>query len=248
MPAGGEAWRFEGLAEKARGFHQQGKAVVVKSICAGLFEMGQRIRGMENFLCDMMVSPDLAGRAMDRVLEIKLRFWETAIKELGDTIDVVVESDDYGTQDSQLIRPEQFREMIKPRVAHLVKHIKGLAPNVKFFFHSCGNVRPLIPDFIEIGIDILNPVHIAAEGMDPIGLKRDFGNEISFWGGGVETQEVLPKGTPEQVRDDVRRNVDALAPGGGWVFNTVHNIQADCPPENIMAMWKALREFGGSQA
>ncbi len=115
----------------------------------------------------------------------------------------------------------------------------------KLFFHSCGNVRPLLPDFIELGVDILNPIHVRATGMNPIELKRDYGRDIVFWGGGVDTQDVLPHGTPAEVRDDVRRNIDALAPGGGFVFSTVHNIQADVPPENIVAMWEALREYGG---
>jgi uroporphyrinogen decarboxylase len=101
-----------------------------------------------------------------------------------------------------------------------------------------------MPDFIELGVDILNPVHIRAKGMEPAALKRDFGRDITFWGGGVDTQNVLPFGTPSQVKDDVRRNVEALAPGGGFVFNTVHNIQADVPAENAVAMWETLRESG----
>jgi uroporphyrinogen decarboxylase len=105
-------------------------------------------------------------------------------------------------------------------------------------------VRPLLPDFIELGVDILNPVHVRATGMNPVDLKRDFGREIVFWGGGIDTQGVLPHGTPAEVRDDVWRNIEALAPGGGFVFNTVHNIQADVPPKNIVAMVEAVREFG----
>jgi uroporphyrinogen decarboxylase len=102
----------------------------------------------------------------------------------------------------------------------------------------------LIPDYIEIGTEILNPVHIRAQGMDPAALKRDFGKDIVFWGGGIDTQAVLPHGSPQAVKDDVRRNIEALAPGGGYVFNTVHNIQADVPPENVIAMWEALQEYG----
>ena len=105
-------------------------------------------------------------------------------------------------------------------------------------------MRPLLPDFIEIGVETLNPVHIRATGMEPATLKRDFGDALAFWGGGVDTQGVLPYGTPQEVRDDVRRNLDALAPGGGYVFNTVHNIQADVPVENILAMYEALRGEG----
>ena len=107
-------------------------------------------------------------------------------------------------------------------------------------FHSCGNVRPLIPDFIEMGIDILNPVHIAAAGMEPVQLKKDFGKDIVFWGGGVDTQHILPSGSAEQVAENVKRNIEALAPGGGYVFASVHNIQSDVPPENIMSMWETF--------
>ncbi len=105
-------------------------------------------------------------------------------------------------------------------------------------------MRPLLSDYAEIGVEILNPVHIRAKGMEPVALKREFGKDLVFWGGGVDTQGVLPHGTPQEVKDDVRRNIEALAPGGGFVFNTVHNIQADVPPQNIIAMWEALQEYG----
>jgi uroporphyrinogen decarboxylase len=168
-----------------------------------------------------------------------------ALPELGPVVDVVAEFDDYGTQTSQLISPHMFRKQLKPRLGLLFERIKALAPGARLFFHSCGNVRPLIPDFIELGVDILNPIHVRAEGIAPAALKRDFGRDLVFWGGGVDTQGVLPSGTPQAVKDDVRRNVEALAPGGGYVFNTVHNIQPDVPPENLVAMWEALQEVGG---
>jgi uroporphyrinogen decarboxylase len=176
------------------------------------------------------------------MVELKLKFWEMALPRLGDLVDVVSEADDYATQTSQLISPRMFRRIFKPRLQTLFARIHELAPRAKLFFHSDGNIRPILPDLIEIGIDILNPVHITATGMEPAALKRDFGRDVCFWGGGVETQTVLPFGTPQEVRDNVRRNVDALAPGGGYVFNTIHNIQADVPPENIVAMLEALRE------
>jgi uroporphyrinogen decarboxylase len=175
------------------------------------------------------------------MVEAKIRFWEMALPQLGDMVDVVSEADDYGTQTSQLVSPRMFRRIFKPRLQAVFSRIHALAPHAKLFFHSCGNVRPILPDLIDIGVDILNPVHVTATGMEPAALKRDFGTDVSFWGGGVETQSVLPNGTPQDVRDNVRRNVDALAPGGGYVFNTVHNIQADVPPENIVAMIDALR-------
>ena len=115
---------------------------------------------------------------------------------------------------------------------------------VKIFYHSCGAISPLIPDLIESGIDILNPVQVSAAGMDTKELKKNFGKDLTFYGGGVDTQHVLPHGTPQEVRDEVKRRINDLAPGGGFIFNTVHNIQADVPPENIVAMWEAMREYG----
>ena len=244
LPAGDEAWRFDGLRETAQAYLDAGKAVVLKGVCAGLVEMGARLRGMDNFLVDLLANPAAAEALMERFLDIKLRYWARAAETVGDLVDVVMEADDYGTQQSQLISPQMFRKLIKPRLAQLIARMGALLPSAKILFHSCGSVRPIIPDFIEIGVDVLNPVHITAAGMDPAGLKRDFGADLCFWGGGVDTQGVLPHGSPEQVREHVRRNVEALAPGGGWVFNTVHNIQADVPPDNVLAMWEALQDFG----
>lgn len=241
-PNTGDPHRIAGLREQALAHRAQGKAVMIKGVLAGVFEMSQRVRGIQELLIDMASNPVLAGALFDKMVELKLAFWETALPQLADVIDVVSEADDYGTQVSQLISPRMFRQQIKPQLKVLFARIKELAPNAKLFFHSCGNVRPLLPDFIELGIDILNPIHITATGMEPIALKRDFGKDLVFWGGGVETQGVLPFGTPQEVKDNVRRNIDALAPGGGFVFNTIHNIQADVPPENIVAMWEALRE------
>ena len=217
---------------------------MIKGVLAGIFEMAQRMRGMAPLMMDMASDEVLAAALLDKMVELKLKFWEMALPQLRDVVDVISEADDYGTQVSQLISPRMFRRLIKPRLAILFRRIKELAPDARLFFHSCGNVRPLLPDFIELGVDILNPVHVRAAGMNPVELKRDFGRDIVFWGGGVDTQDVLPHGTPAEVRDDVRRNIDALASGGGFVFNTVHNIQADVPPENVVAMWQALREYG----
>ncbi len=249
-PDTGDPQRIAGLREQALAYtcpggqcqgRAQGKAVMLKGVLAGVFEMAQRVRGMEALLMDMASDESLACALFDKMLERKLAFWEMALPQLADVVDVISEADDYGTQASQLISPRMFRKLLKPRLKILFERIKQLAPNAKIFFHSCGNVRPLLPDFIEMGVDILNPVHIRASGMEPVALKRDFGRDMVFWGGGVDTQGVLPNGTPQAVKDDVRRNVEALAPGGGFVFNTVHNIQADVPPENIVAMWEALR-------
>ena len=243
-PDTGEPRRFRGLVERAREIRNSGRAVVLKSICAGLLEMACRLRGPEEFLLDLLTDPGNAGKMLDKILELKIRYWDAALGELHGLVDVVAEGDDYGTQQSQIISHATYRDAIHPRLAQLIGFIKKKEPGIRVFFHSCGNVRAFLPDFIGMGIDILNPVHTAARGMEPSGLKKDFGNDIVFWGGGVDTQDLLPFGTAEAVREGVRRNVETLAPGGGFVFNTIHNIQADVPPQNIMAMVEALHRYG----
>jgi uroporphyrinogen decarboxylase len=243
-PDMGAQWRVAGLREQAEQYRAAGYAVVLKDAFAGIFEFAQRVIGMENLLILMGVDKKRASILFDKLLDLKLSYWQTALGELGDIVDVVTYADDYGTQHSQLISPAMFRKQLKPRVKQVFELQASLAPHAKRFFHSDGNVRPLIPDFIEMGVDILNPVQATAVGMDPIDLKRDFGQDLVFWGGGIDTQGVLPNGTLQEVKDDVKRNIDALAAGGGYVFNTVHNIQADVPPQNILAMWQALQEYG----
>jgi uroporphyrinogen decarboxylase len=185
----------------------------------------------------------LAGKILDRILRFKLEYWQNALSELGEWVDVVAEGDDFGTQASSLISLELWRRIIKPRQVELITFIKQRAPQAKVFFHSCGNVRDFLPEFIDMGIDIINPVHFTAQGMAPAGLKKDFGADIVFWGGGIDTQNTLPHGTPQQVRDEVKRNLDQFAADGGFVFNTVHNTQADVPPENLIAMYETVIHY-----
>ncbi len=234
--------RWASLRDRAIAFRDAGYAVVLRGLCAGILEMACRLRPMELLMMDLAVGDAAALHLLAKLAELKARYWEAALADLGDVVDVAVEADDYGTQHSMLISPDMYRRLLKPLQAELLQVVRKRLVDGFIFFHSCGNVRQLIPDFIEIGVDVLNPIHIRATGMEPQALKRDFGRAICFWGGGVDTQGVLPNGTPDQVREDVRRNVAALAPGGGYVFNTVHNIQGDVPPENILAMWEAFRE------
>lgn len=236
------AWRIEGLRSRAEAYRAAGFAVLLKDPFAGIFEMAQRIVGMENLLIMMATDPVLASALFEELTGLKLDFWEMALPQLADVVDVVSQADDYGSQVSQIISPRMFRQQIKPFWQMIFHRQRELAPHAYRFFHSCGNVRPLIPDFIEIGVQILNPVHVRAAGMEPLALKHDFGDALTFWGGGVDTQSVLPYGTPQQVKDDVRRNIEALAPGGGYVFNTIHNIQADVPVANIVALFEAFQE------
>jgi len=235
--------RFATLRAQAEAAVSKGKVVVLAGPSAGIAEMYSWLRGYEQFYIDLAANQKHAAYMLDRLVDFKCAYWERAIKEVEDLVDVVIEADDLASQRSLLMSPQTYRTLVKPRHQRLFSCVKELAP-VKLFFHSCGAVRPLIGDLIDAGIDILNPVQVSAAGMDPLELKREFGQELVFWGGGVDTQRVLGAGTPAGVRADVRRNIDALAPGGGFVFAAVHDIQAEVPPENVMAMWDAWQDYG----
>ena len=244
-PKPAEFARLSGLKEKAKKFNEQRKAVIVGSLGGGFFELGFWMRSFEDFYMDFAADPSLACYLMDKLLEIRMAYWDIVLKELGDHILVVMEGQDLGEQKGTMLSPEMYRKYVKPREKKLFSHIKKIAPEPTYiFFHTCGSVYDVIPDLIESGVDILNPVQVSAAKMDTARLKKEFGKELSFWGGGVDTQDILPHGTPQQVKDEVKKRIDDLAPGGGFVFNTVHNIQADVPVENLMAMWETLQEYG----
>ena len=174
---------------------------------------------------------------MNRSVEASIRCLSQVHQAIGDTCFAWgIASDDCGTQRGELIPPELWAEMIQPHYRKLCDWIHQHT-QMKTFFHSCGSVYNLIPHFIEAGIDILNPVQISASLMDPARLKREFGDKLIFWGGGCDTQSVLPRGTPEEVREHVRRNLQVFGLGGGYVFNQVHNIQDNVPAENVLAMF-----------
>lgn len=192
----------------------------------------------------LLAEPDEMRRLLRRVLDAKLAFWDMAFAEVGDLVDVVYESDDLGMQNGPLFSPQLYREAVKPFHAELFSFIRKKTSRAKILLHCCGAIFDFIPDFIEMGVDALNPVQISAAGMEPARLKQEFGRDLVFWGGAVDSQKVLPKASPSEVREATRRNLDILAKGGGYVMNTVHNIQADVPPENIVAMFQAANDIG----
>lgn len=234
---------FVGVRDEASRLRGNGYPVVFGGICPGMLEMGMWLRGFENFYCDLRANIKLAEALVDKILELKMRYWEKALSLLGDVIDVVQEGDDYGGQHGLLISPDTWRKLFKPRLRQLFDFIKRKA-DVFIFFHSCGSICEIIPDLIEVGVDALNPIQVAAANMDTKRLKLEFGDALTFWGGGVDTQRILPRGTPQQVKEEVKMRIEHLADGGGFVFASVHNIQADVPPQNIIAMWEALCEYG----
>ncbi len=238
--------RFTGMAEEARRYvEDEGRAVGIGSICGGLTEGLFKLRGFEDGYMDLAGDPAVASRVMERILEVKLAYWERVLPLVGEFADVIVEADDLGGQDRTLFAPSTYRALVKPLHRALFDWLHAHT-DAKVFLHTCGAVRELIPDLIEIGVDILNPVQISAAGMDSAALKRDFGRDIVFWGGGVDTQRVLGAGTPAEVRGEVLRRVGDLAVGGGFVFAAVHNVQPNVPAENIVAMRDALREAQGA--
>lgn len=235
--------RFVNMRSQVEAAMAKGKAVALAGPCAGIAEIYAWLRGFEQFYIDLVLNQTFVAYMLDRLVEYKTTYWERALKEIGDLVDVVIEADDLGGQTSPLMSPKTYRSLIQPRHKQLFSFIKAQAP-VKLFYHTCGAVRLLIPDLIDAGIDILNPVQISSPGMELEGLKQDFGRELVFWGGGVDTQRVLGTATPQQIRDHVRQNIEALAPGGGFVFSAVHDIQPNVPPENIIAMWEAWQTYG----
>ncbi len=233
--------RFEGLAERAREVAESGQAVILGGLTAGFMEITAWVRSFADYYADLAGNKELIGYLMDKIIDLKLQYWEVALPLVGEYADVVQEADDFAGQFNMLFSPNTFREMMTPRQKYLFGRIHELT-DAKIFFHSCGAIRKAIPDLIENGVDIINPVQISATGMDPFGLKKDFGKDLSFWGGGVDTQRVLGDGTPQDVRDDVKRNIEALSKDGGFIFAAVHNIQPNVPPENVLAMYEAYRE------
>jgi len=235
---------FDGLEQKAHLHYEQGYAIMLENICAGIFEMSCRVRGTEQFMMDLVMNPDIACELLGKFVEIKLQYYQAAAERLGGYIQLIREVDDMAGQQSMLISPEMYRQFIKPQHKQLFEAQKKLFPQPFYtFFHSDGAISDIIGDFIETGVDILNPVQLTAKGMDAQTLKHQFGKHLTFWGGGVNTQHILPHGTPQQVRQNVQERIAQLAPNGGFVFATVHNIQDDVPAENILAMIEAFQEM-----
>jgi uroporphyrinogen decarboxylase len=234
---------YEALADKARRLREETDYLLVGFFGGHVFQAAQSLRGWDTFLLDLLINRPFAEALMDRLVEANVERFARYAETVAPYVDVIQFEDDLGMQDRPLLRPELYREVVKPYHARLFGFAKARA-DAYLMLHSDGAVAPLIPDFIDMGVDILNPVQVSAAGMDTTRLKRAFGEEIVFWGAGCDSQRVLPFGTPEAVREEVRRRIDDLAPGGGFVFAPVHNVQAEVPAENVVAMFEAARAYG----
>jgi hypothetical protein len=217
----------------------------VGSVPAPGLKYPRGIRDIEEWYISTITRRDYVYRVFERQCEIGLANLERLYQVVGERVAVLfVNSTDFGMQAGPLISPRTYRELYQPFHKRINDWVHAHTP-WKTFNHSCGAIVPLIEDFIEAGFDILNPVQCSAAGMDPAELKRRFGDRLTFWGGGVDTQSTLPFGTPQEVRQEVRQRMRIFGPGGGFVFSAVHNIQADVPVENLLALFEAVREYGG---
>ena len=234
--------RFTGLATQARAIQAAGYAVVALSGVTP-FEFCCMLRGLEAFMLDLAADPEFAHCLLRKVTDLQLAAVEALLAEAGEYIDVLVTGDDLASQNAPLISPTMYREAIKPFHAELMTSIKRRT-KAKIFYHSCGNVLPLLDDLIEIGVDLLNPVQVSTPGMrDTAYLKKEYGKRLSFCGG-IDSQEILPHGTPDDVRKEVRRRIADLGPDGGYILSAVHCIQPDVPPENICALFEEALSAG----
>ncbi len=233
---------FEALGQRAASLFRESDRFLVLYIGGHIFTGGQWLFGDEKFMTDLLIAPRLAEELLWRITQMHIERFGRFAEAVGDNVQMVLMADDLGTQRTSQLSPSMYRRFVKPCQEVLCRAIRERS-NAHVCLHTDGAVRGLVPDFIDVGIDVLNPIQVTASGMDTAELKREFGGDISFWGGGCDTQRVLPFGTPGEVRDEVRRRTDDLAPGGGFVFSHIHNIQPGTPPENIIAMYEAINEY-----
>ncbi len=233
----------ESLAEitrRAKNLYETTDYAIMVAFGGNLLEWGQFLRRFDNFLLDIAENPKRVEALLDKLVEIHLANLEKILPAIGDYVQIIQMGDDLGTQSASQISPRTYRELFKPRHKIIYDYIKKHS-NAHIFLHSCGSVAELLPDLIDIGVEILNPVQTSAGGMEPERLKREFGRDITFWGGGCDTQEVLPYHTPQEIDRHVKERIDIFAPDGGFVFAQIHNIMSNVPPENIVAMYEAVR-------
>ena len=234
--------RVAGLAEEAQRLYEETDyALVADFLGGGLFEQALWMRGFERFMMDLVSNEPFATALLDRLLELYIEFYDVYLEAVGPYVQIVALGDDLGMQTGPLISPALYRRLIKPRHKELYDFIHSRT-EAKIMHHTCGSVFPLVQDLIDVGVDILNPIQTSAQGMDPAALKREFGQQLIFHGG-MDVQRILPFATPEVVKEEVKRIVAILGQGGGYIFAPSHNIQADVPPENILAMYEAMLDL-----
>ena len=243
-PAGLDPVGLEVRRSTAQALRQSTDRAIYATFGGNLVEIGEFCFRIDNFLFQLADNPKRIHAFLDRLTELHLRNMDKYLGAIGEYVDLIGFGDDLGMQTGPQFSPAMYREFFKPRHKVLWEHAKKLAPNIKVSLHCCGSVYRLLPDMIDAGLDVYNPVQISAAEMQVDRLKREFGQDLVFWGGGCDTRSMLPSGTPDQVREHVRQQIDILAPRGGFVFQQVHNVLAGVPAENVVAMFESVREYG----
>ena len=232
------------LENGARVLRESTDRAIIGLFGGNFFEIPQFLYKMENYLMYIAAYPEACARLAEVLCEYHLENLRKWLGAVGPYIDIVQFGDDLGSQNGPLISPDAYRRLIKPYQARLWKKAKELCPSVGIHLHSCGGIEPLLDDLIDSGLEMENPVQITCDGMEPSKLKAKYGDRFTFWGGGCDTRDMLPHGTPDEVAAHVEELMETWKPGGGYVFQQVHNIMADVPPENIIAMFEAVKKYG----
>ena len=234
---------LSGVRERAKNLKESNQYLLVGDmIDTGIFEPCWYLRGFENFLVDLLTDQDFVTTLLEGMYNYQLKRYSLFLQEAGEFLDVVFVGDDLATAESVIMSPKTYRDIIKPYHKEYFKNLKKLAPHARLLYHSCGSIFSFIPDLIEVGVDILNPVQVSAQNMDTKVLKEKFGSELSFWGA-IDTTRVLPRGTKKEVKEEVRKRIDDLGPEG-YILTSVHDIQPDVPPENVITMFEEARNYG----
>ncbi len=230
------------IRRRAKTLYETTDYAVMVAFGANLLEWGQYLCRMDQFLIDLMENRRKAEALLDKLVESHLAGLDKLLPAVDGCVQIIQMGDDFGTQNALQISPRLYREVFKPRQKLIYETVRKKS-GLRIFLHSCGAIADIIPDLIEIGVEAVNPVQTSAHGMDPARLKREYGKDLAFWGGGCDTQRVLPLGTPAEIRAHVKERIGLLSSGGGFVFTQVHNIMPHVPPANIAAMVEAVREF-----
>ncbi|MFQ3549079.1 MAG: uroporphyrinogen decarboxylase family protein [Armatimonadota bacterium] len=231
------------LHETAKWTYENTEYAIMAGFGGNILESGQNLRGWDQFMVDMAGDPEFTHVMLDRLADSHIENLKRFLEAVGPYVQLIQMGDDLGTQSAPQLSVNMYREFIKPRHKRVYDYVKQNS-DIHVFLHSCGSIYDLIPDLIDAGVEVLNPVQTSAANMDPRKLKDEFGDKLTFWGGGCDTQTILPNAKPEEIRKHVKERMEIFKPGGGFIFNQVHNVQANVAPENIIAMFDAAYEFG----
>ena len=233
---------FNNWREKARRLRQESDKALVARVMPGIVTYAQFLRGFENWAVDLVLNPEFSKGLHEKLAETWIEAVSLVVEAVEDNVDVIMFGEDLGIQNQTMLSPAMFRERIKPLLTKMVRAIKSRT-KAKIAMHTCGSVYALIEDFIDIGIEVLNPMQSNAKDMEAPKVKGIAGNRLALWGG-IDTHQVMPKGTPEEVRQEVKRKIAVYGKGGGYMLSPDHNVLVDVPPKNLMAMFEAAVEYG----